>query len=57
MQMNYQVIFVADANATNTDAEHNATLNNMLRLFADVMTTEELLGFLQSLTTACEATA
>ena len=57
MQMNYKVIFVADANATNTDAEHNATLNNMMRLFADVMTTEELLGFLQSLTTACEATA
>ena len=57
MQMNYKVIFVADANATNTDAEHNATLNNMVRLFADVMTTEELLGFLQSLTTACEATA
>ena len=48
MQMNYKVIFVADANATNTDAEHNATLNNMVRLFADVMTTEELLGFLRS---------
>jgi hypothetical protein len=25
MQMNYKVIFVADGNATNTDAEHNAT--------------------------------
>ena len=48
MQINYKVIFVADANATNTDAEHNATLNNMVRLFADVMTTEELLAFLQS---------
>ncbi len=34
MQMNYKVIFVADANATNTDAEHNATLNNLVRLFA-----------------------
>jgi nicotinamidase-related amidase len=39
MQMNYKVIFVADGNATNTDAEHNATLNNMVRLFANVMTT------------------
>jgi hypothetical protein len=38
MQMNYKIIFVADGNATNTDAEHNATLNNMVRLFADVMT-------------------
>src|SRR5260370_27944336 len=36
MQMNYKVIFVANCNATNTDAEHNATLNNMVRLFADV---------------------
>jgi ureidoacrylate peracid hydrolase len=46
MQMNYKVIFVADANATLSDAEHNATLNNMVTLFADVMTTEELVGFL-----------
>jgi ureidoacrylate peracid hydrolase len=55
MQLNYKVIFVADANATNTDAEHNATLNNMVRLFADVMTTEELLGFLRSTSAAREA--
>jgi ureidoacrylate peracid hydrolase len=55
MQMNYRVIFVADGNATNTDAEHNATLYNMVRLFADVMTTEELIGFLQSSSAAREA--
>jgi ureidoacrylate peracid hydrolase len=55
MQMNYKVIFVADANATNTDAEHNATLNNRVRLFADAMTTEELLGFLQAGSAAREA--
>ncbi|MGO9702563.1 MAG: cysteine hydrolase family protein [Xanthobacteraceae bacterium] len=46
MQMNYKVIFVADGNAALTDAEHNATLNNMVTLFADVMTTAELVGFL-----------
>jgi ureidoacrylate peracid hydrolase len=46
MQMNYKVIFMADGNAANTDAEHNATLNNMAALFADVMTTEEVTGFL-----------
>jgi ureidoacrylate peracid hydrolase len=46
MQMNYKVIFVADGNAALSDAEHNATLNNMAGLFADVMTTEELVGFL-----------
>jgi ureidoacrylate peracid hydrolase len=44
MQMNYKIIFVADANATLTDAAHNATLDNMLMLFADVMTTQEVVG-------------
>jgi len=47
MQLNYKVIFVSDANATFTDAEHNATLNNMCALFADVMSTEEVIGVLQ----------
>jgi ureidoacrylate peracid hydrolase len=56
-QMNYEVIFIADGNATNTDAEHNATLNNMVRLFADVMTTEEFVGFLQSSAAAARAAA
>jgi ureidoacrylate peracid hydrolase len=46
MQMNYKVIFVADGNAALTDAEHNATLNNMVTLFADVMTTEEVVDVL-----------
>jgi ureidoacrylate peracid hydrolase len=44
MQMNYKIIFVADANAALTDAAHNATLDNMVMLFADVMTTQEVLG-------------
>ncbi len=43
MQMNYKIVFVADANAALTDAAHNATLENMLMLFADVMTTTEVL--------------
>lgn len=42
MQLNYKVIFVSDANAALTDAEHNATLNNMAALFCDVMSTEEV---------------
>jgi ureidoacrylate peracid hydrolase len=46
MQMNYQVIFVADGNATNNDTEHNATLNAMMALFADVMTTDDVVGVL-----------
>jgi ureidoacrylate peracid hydrolase len=48
MQMNYKVIFVSDGNAAMTDAEHNATLNNMLNLFADVMSTEEVVGCVAS---------
>jgi ureidoacrylate peracid hydrolase len=43
MQRNYQVIFVADANAALNDAEHNATLGNMVALFADVMMTCDVL--------------
>jgi ureidoacrylate peracid hydrolase len=47
MQLNYKVIFVSDANAALSDAEHNATLNNMYALFADVMSTDEVTGALR----------
>jgi ureidoacrylate peracid hydrolase len=47
MQLNYRVIFVSDANATLSDAEHNATLNNMCALmFGDVMSTAEVVEVL-----------
>jgi ureidoacrylate peracid hydrolase len=48
MQMNYKLIFVSDANAALTDAQHNATLDNMCMIFADVRPTEEVLGVIQS---------
>ncbi len=44
MQRDFRVIFVSDGNATLTDAEHNATLGNMVSLFADVMDTDEVLA-------------
>jgi ureidoacrylate peracid hydrolase len=47
MMMNYKVIFVSDGTATFTDAEHNATLANMMMLFADVMSTQEVVGLLE----------
>jgi ureidoacrylate peracid hydrolase len=47
MQLNYRVIFATDANAALTDAEHNATLNNMMFLFADVMSTDEIVALLE----------
>lgn len=47
MMMNYKVIFVSDGTATFTDAEHNATLANMMTIFADVMSTQEVVGLLE----------
>jgi ureidoacrylate peracid hydrolase len=47
MQMNYRIIFVADANAALTDAAHNATLENMAFLFGDVMSTAELMNCIE----------
>jgi ureidoacrylate peracid hydrolase len=43
MQMNYKLVFVSDANAALTDAAHNATLDNMCMIFADVRPTSEVL--------------
>jgi ureidoacrylate peracid hydrolase len=47
MQLNYKVIFVSDGNAALSDAEHNATLNNMCALFADVMSSDEVVSALE----------
>lgn len=43
-QLNYRAIFLADANATLTDEEHNASLNNLCAYFIDVMRVDELLA-------------
>ncbi|MGI4812828.1 MAG: cysteine hydrolase family protein [Janthinobacterium lividum] len=43
-QYGYNVIFVSDGTATVSDAEHNATLNNLYPYFADVMTTDKVLS-------------
>lgn len=48
MQMNYKIVFVADGNATLTDGEHNATLANMTAIFADVMTTDEVVALAEA---------
>jgi ureidoacrylate peracid hydrolase len=42
--LNYRVVMVSDGNATRSDAEHNATLSNLFGLFADVMTTDEVVA-------------
>jgi ureidoacrylate peracid hydrolase len=47
MMLNYRTLFVSDANGTRSDDEHNATLANMLRLFADVAATDEIVSRLR----------
>ncbi len=44
MMLNYKTVMVSDANAAATDAEHNATLVNILRIFGDVMSTDEVIA-------------
>ena len=46
MMLNYKTVFVSDGNAARSDEEHNASLANILRLFGDVMTTEEAISSL-----------
>jgi ureidoacrylate peracid hydrolase len=56
MMMNYKVIFVSDGTATFNDEEHNATLGTMLAMFADVMSTDEVVGcLLRKVTRAARA--
>jgi ureidoacrylate peracid hydrolase len=44
MMLNYKLVFVSDANAAISDAEHNATLGTILRVFGDVATTDETIA-------------
>jgi ureidoacrylate peracid hydrolase len=46
MMLNYKTVMVSDANAAVTDEEHNATLANILRIFGDVMSTDEVIAAL-----------
>lgn len=44
MMLNYRVIMVADGNASLSDEEHAASLNNFLSYFGDVLTTDEVIA-------------
>jgi ureidoacrylate peracid hydrolase len=46
MMLNYKILFVSDANATFTDALHNATLTALAHSFADIVSTTEVLSLL-----------
>jgi ureidoacrylate peracid hydrolase len=44
MMLEYRVVMLSDANATWTDEEHTATLNNFLLFFGDVMTADDTIA-------------
>jgi ureidoacrylate peracid hydrolase len=48
MMLNYRLIFVSDANAALSDAEHNASLGTILRVFGDVATSDEVIALLSA---------
>jgi ureidoacrylate peracid hydrolase len=48
MMLNFATIMVSDGNACESDEEHNASLSAFYRNFGDVMTTEEVLGYLRA---------
>jgi len=48
MMLNYRLVFVSDANAALSDAEHNATLASILRVFGDVTSTDDVIALLSA---------
>jgi ureidoacrylate peracid hydrolase len=47
MMMNYKTVVLSDGCAAHTDEEHNASLSNLLNMFADVRTSEEVVPLLK----------
>lgn len=47
MMLNYRVLMVADANATLTEEAHKAALMNVMFVFGDVQTTDDVIKLLQ----------
>jgi ureidoacrylate peracid hydrolase len=47
MMLNYATIMVTDANASSSDEEHNAALTAFFRNYGDVMSTAEVIGFIE----------
>jgi ureidoacrylate peracid hydrolase len=48
MMRNFKTIMVSDANASKTDAEHNAALAAFYRNFGDVMSSDQLIGYINA---------
>lgn len=43
MMLNYRTLFLSDATATNSDAEHNSSLATIMQYFGEVISTKDLL--------------
>jgi ureidoacrylate peracid hydrolase len=48
MSLNYKVFVIEDATATDTDAEHNASLSMLLNTFADVRSTRSMVKLIDA---------
>jgi ureidoacrylate peracid hydrolase len=48
MQLNFKIVFMADATAASSDEAHNAVLANMLNVFGDVRMTDDVVALLDS---------
>ncbi|MBN8925977.1 MAG: hypothetical protein BGO51_20000 [Rhodospirillales bacterium 69-11] len=57
MMMNYKVFFVADANATFNDDEHNGTLSAMAHTFCDVRDADAMVALIEQATVKAPALA
>lgn len=55
MMLNFKTIMVTDANAANTDEEHNSSLINFYLTFGDIMDTDTVIACLQRNAAAKEA--
>ena len=55
MMLDYKVIFVSDGTATRGEEQHLATLANILNVFGDVRSTDEVAGLLKTKTARAAA--
>ncbi len=46
MMRNFKTIMITDGNAAKTDSEHNAALIAFYRNFGDIMSTDEVIGYM-----------
>ncbi|PWT91516.1 MAG: cysteine hydrolase [Proteobacteria bacterium] len=48
MMLNFATIMISDGNACASDEEHNAALTAFYRNFGDIMTTDEIIGYIEA---------